>query len=234
MSAEPITVEQQPPLLLIPPEVVKQVAQRSVSPEAAVVFRDYVATISRIYDQTDQLPTIGEVKLHIDYRQYHETWPADFDALHFRYDRGAEPLGVLEFEIRPTSEYRLSHRYVQPEYQGRRIVGNRLLAQAEHFFQELAKLQGQPVILVMQLGQVRVLRWALRNGFQPRPESAELVERVLHHPEDFQIGDIIDDNDGLLKEQCIFPKDSNEVQLKDTVRLTLEKVINRKVDKIKS
>lgn len=189
-----------------------------------------VATEFVLYRTPITVAGIPDAELLIEYRKYVEKWDDEHDALIFTYTTGSgpseQPVAILEFNLQMPRCYRLNHRYVEPSYRNRRGVGTQLLRQAEQFFQQLAYRTRERQRLEINLGQSSVLQWALKNGFIPEPSHQAKVQQVLHHPEEFVIHDVMDDRDDLLKTNCIFPRDTKEFTMAQTVRLSLYKIID--------
>lgn len=220
--------EQQPPLHTVSEVVLDALACQPVSADYPIMYADDIGEIRRLYVVPEQVLGVGSAELTIDHRHYFQKWPNDFDMVDFQYNRGETPVATMQFQFMPDGSYGLSHRYVQPDFR-KRGVGERLLAQAEQAFQQSANREQKDITIFIQVGQRSVLRWFLKNGYEPKDDrSADLVQAVLHQPEQFIFAEITD-KDALVKDDCIFEPGTTGRTLEDTVRINLQKVISPEV-----
>lgn len=175
----------------------------------------------QLWQHDDFFPEVGAVEQQIHYEGGHL-----IEGFYLHYDRteDAERIATLEFLRVHHSLFRLMHRYVEPPWQRRYEIGTALLQQAEQLFHQLAVALQQPVTIALELGQFSVLKWALKNGFQPKPSHVELVQQILEHPQDFVI-EPIHSNDKFVRDAGIFRKSIKGRDIRNTVRLHLKKVI---------
>ncbi len=214
---------------IVDERVVQQLIAGEMGEGSEVVHQDEGATIYRLSDTTDSIGGIGAVRLRLDYRKFDEVWESDFDALQFRYDQeGVEgpPIARLEFHVLPDGTFDLAHRFVQEEYRrdagATKGVGTQLLDRAKSVFQQMANETKEPQKLIMVLEQVGVIHWARDNDFEISSEQAELLDRVLQHPEEFVIQDVVDPRDGVRKNKVIFQPGTTTLSREALVRMTFE------------
>ncbi|MDP3970291.1 MAG: GNAT family N-acetyltransferase [bacterium] len=219
-------------IFMMPKHVTDVLVNGITLPDAEVVYQDDDIVVQRLARLSDYIRGVGNVNLNIDFRCSTQEYPTELETLEFRYDlpsEDGEPIADLGFYMMNEGEYDLGHRYVSPEYRysgGKASgIGSQLFARAELAFQELANRTQESVVIYIDLAQLSVLNWALKNGFEPEEESTELMKQILEHPEDFDLEDIVDKVDGVTKEQFIFRKDTRKRDRHTAERVLLSKTI---------
>lgn len=222
---EPKRLEQLKPLQTIPERVVKALDTRVIPPETKVVDQTEEAVVYRLFSRRVQLPKLGPVILHVDYRHYHQTYENDFDMIGFQYEGEDALVGEMQFLLMPDGRYGLSHRYVPEKYQGNG-AGHHLLQQAEATLQAIANRRQQPVDVALQLGQRNVLEWFQNRGYHLADErSAAIAKDLQDHPEHYVFADIQpkDEHDIQVRRDGIFFPETTGRTIEDTVRINLAK-----------
>ena len=214
------------PLLTIPDNVLQALEMYSPQSEDQVIYRDAQFDHSILHISPDVLPNVGRIHFNIVLWHYFQRGKHDHDKITFRYHNEQGLIGEIQFLLMPDGTYHLNHRHVVENYR-QQGVGERLLKQAEHTLQRLANRRKQPVEIFLQLGQRNVLQWFLKRGYEPSVGHEDMVEAVLHHPEQFIFDDITDKpgDDPIKRQDGIFLPGSTGRKIEDTVRINLEKTL---------
>lgn len=121
--------------------------------------------------------------------------------------------------------YSMTHRWVETKAYG--VSGTDLLQKAESILARLfARGIYEPRPLFIKAGQVNVLNWAIKNGFEfTSPAEASLYGDVQTNPEKYRTDISVTDESGWTREGFIFErKVADTLPFEPGERLTKEKI----------
>lgn len=110
---------------------------------------------------------------------------AEIKVLEFMVNAGDRVVSTIDFysAVDRSNTFMSRHRLTDPKERNQG-VGTSVLKIAEVFFQKLANQRSEPIRLLMSIAQVRLMRWAIRNGYTPE-NDAELIANIIA---DFESG----------------------------------------------
>ncbi len=226
-----------------PPELAKNfVAGREVfvsnSPK---VHEGDKTDIWRVFQRQEDISGIGPGSLVFDYRRYHQEKPGKFDRLQFEYlqpdpDAGDDERVIAQMHLQciPDGSFILDHRHTHPEYRRKFGLGTRLYQQTESFLCQVATEEKHDITVGLQAGQVPVIDWAEKMGFNVIPEHRELLDEIRQHPDRFVEDDVYvspeSREEGIIKDRYTFRKGVDGRYMEDAIRITMRKTLSPAVE----
>lgn len=216
----------------LPKEVAERYVIRTWLEDAQMVHDGDKSKIYRVFERKEVIPGVGDGVLRVDARH----WPHPNETLHrdqvrFEYVMNDPETGdvrlVAEMHLNELEDdaFWLQHRYVQPEFRGRKGVGSALLRQAEDWLRQVGEVQGHDVRLGLSAGQVDVFRWLQKQKFWIRKREKSTLDEILQYPEHFDIESATDDPN-ITQDLYVFRKEIKGRTRDDSVRLRFEKRIS--------
>jgi ribosomal protein S18 acetylase RimI-like enzyme len=218
-----------PKIESLPKELAERYVARTWIDGTEMVHDGDKSRIYRIFECQATIPGVGVGKLRVDARHWHhpdETLHRD--QIRFEYvlpgEKGDRLVAEMHLNELEEDAFWLQHRYVQPEYRGRKGIGSALLQQAEDWLRQVGEVHGHDVRLGLSAGQIDVFRWLQKQKFLIRKREKPMLDEILRHPEHFDIESATDDPN-ITQDLYVFHKETPGRSREESVRLRFEKRI---------
>lgn len=221
----------------LPIGLAKALVGGSLGENSQIVHEGEMADIYRVYEKEEQVAEIPKTSFHLDYLKIKTEEDLDnvFDQLRFEYatpnkdNEGYRLISEMHLGIAPSNMFILQHRYVAPEFRGRRGIGTKLLKQAESFLQQVANEKGEDVTIALKTGQESVIKWLEKLGYEVIEDQQILRNELKNHPNRFFRDKVIlsesSTADGIEKDLYTFRQGETGRYMENAIRLTFKKVI---------
>lgn len=213
----------------LPKALAEQYVARTWLENAEKVQDGDKSKIYRIFERQTMIPGIGDGKLRVDARHWHHPDATlHRDQVRFEYvvpsEKGDRLVAEMHLNELDEDAFWLQHRYVQPEFRGRKGIGSALLQQAEDWLRQVGEVQGHDMRLGLLAGQIDVFRWLQKQKFWIRKREKQKLDEILQYPERFDI-ECATDDPKITQDLYVFEKGKEARAYSDSVRLRFEKRI---------